>query len=393
MQTWIDNTGLHSAGLCLDGRANASHDLDVRGLLQLATLLVFSNRIELCEFGRDPVNDRSREIAESLVSIGVAREALSVVTISEGDYARACNAAAEAVAAELEGPWTSNEATLLGLEAPDVPKGPLEGQIRFMELALTADQTTLVEVRESALRGEPPEALDFMAAASVGLREVIRRLVKATPSWSPQDSYQLGVVLRYHLNEALAQATNSRYAPAVGRGRVVERRSAYALELLGDAVTRVAGELRGAPLGISSTSSALLARSRGEPAAIVSEALELRQRSKPLRDALLRWSQTFDDSPSGRFELRKEINELAGQLRREVGLQEPTRLYEAIELKFVLGVPIISISSKAAIGWLEERLKHRHVAVLTDLVKDAAFADDKAMQNFSRLRKLASRRA
>lgn len=53
MKLWIDNTGLQSAGQCLDGKASRMHDYDIRGLLQLSTLFIYANRISLNGF-EDP---------------------------------------------------------------------------------------------------------------------------------------------------------------------------------------------------------------------------------------------------------------------------------------------------------------------------------------------------
>ena len=77
MRLWLDNTGLHSAGLCLLGRAR--NDSDIRGLLQLATFLVFSESLLVNGFEADSVLKRTWEIKGQLVDWGLEYPELSIV--------------------------------------------------------------------------------------------------------------------------------------------------------------------------------------------------------------------------------------------------------------------------------------------------------------------------
>lgn len=61
MKIWIDNSGLHSAAQCLDGRASLSHDYHLRGLLQFATLIIFSDSLSLNGFEDSGIAARSAE--------------------------------------------------------------------------------------------------------------------------------------------------------------------------------------------------------------------------------------------------------------------------------------------------------------------------------------------
>ncbi len=99
MQLWIDNTGLQSAGHCLEGRA--SHDYDVHGLLQLATLVIFGNKVALNGFEANSIAKRSQEIVDKLRTIGITEDILSINPITKPEYRLACQTAANSIAAFL----------------------------------------------------------------------------------------------------------------------------------------------------------------------------------------------------------------------------------------------------------------------------------------------------
>src|SRR5687767_3948433 len=101
MKLWIDNTGLHSAGVCLEGRASLEHNYDVRGLLQLATLVIYGNKVSFNGFENRIIANRSREIVEQLQAIGITEDIVSINPVTEIEYALACKTTAESIAPEL----------------------------------------------------------------------------------------------------------------------------------------------------------------------------------------------------------------------------------------------------------------------------------------------------
>jgi hypothetical protein len=135
MQLWIDNTGLQSAGLCLDGRASLAHDYDVRGLLQLATLVIYGNKVSLNGFEDNIIAKRSHEIVEHLQTIGITEDILSINPVTEAEYALACKTAADSIAPELCDGFNHDEFKLIGGEPPDLPRGFQERQVKYVALA------------------------------------------------------------------------------------------------------------------------------------------------------------------------------------------------------------------------------------------------------------------
>jgi hypothetical protein len=150
-----------------------------------------------------------------------------------------------------------------------------------------------------------------MLATSQALRDAVMHTIRMYPSWTDVNSYQLNIFIRYHLNAALAEQSRSTYAPAIARAELIQRQCQYLIHALERVADDIVEELRGGPLGIPSTLAALVQKSRGEPEALLQVAMEFRQQSKPLRDALESLSATYsDNTPEARFEMQRAVNEL-----------------------------------------------------------------------------------
>jgi hypothetical protein len=381
VRIWIDNTGFQSAGLCLEGRSRSALNYDVRGLFQLATLLIYGNHISLNGFEGEPVAQRSQAILDRLGRIGVGHDILSISPVDEVEYARACKAAADSVAPNLADSFNPHEYALIGVEPPDLPRGTAKRQVMYFDLAREREGSArLQEIREHALKDNAPGAVDYMMASSETLRESVARIRTKYPSLAVRERYDLNVLLRYHLNDALAELAHSKYAPAIGRAERVSQRNRFVANALNDVLDDTVEELRSklgsGPLGVPSFTAALLQRSKGDPEGVITVAMEFRERSKPLRNALGDLAVKYrEHTPELYFELRKKIAELGAQLRRDVGLDEKATPWGAIDVKLVIGVPVPSISIEKLVKWLRELEIGNQTAVLTELVKASAFSD------------------
>jgi hypothetical protein len=236
----------------------------------------------------------------------------------------------------------------------------------------------LKELEESALSDKAIGAVDYMMASSPTLREAVMHILETQPNFDDRCSHDLNILLRYHLNHALAEQSFSRYAPAIGRAERMERRNQYIVQAISDIVDKVVDECRAKlapePLGVPSIVAALLQRSKGEPQGILGAAMEFRKHSKPLRDALQNLAaKNLDDTPESRFEVQMEIRDLGRQLRRDLGLERAATLADAVDVKSLVDIPIISVKQVLKWGW--ELWKGRKTAVLTELVRASAFSD------------------
>jgi hypothetical protein len=392
MQLWIDNTGLQSAGLCLEGKANPGHDYDVRGLLQLATLSIFANKITLNGFETDTIAERTEGFVHLLGQNGLTKDVLSITRTKEPEYALACRTAANFVAPTLRDRYHPDDSALIGVEPPDLPRGIHKRQVGYVSLASEPEGSSrLEELEASALKDKAVGAIDYMMASSAGLREAVARILAANPNFDDRLRYDLNILLRYHLNHALAEQVFSRYAPAIGRAERMDRRNQYIVQALSDMVDRTVRDLRGdkpdntikevqarlnpEPLGVPSFVVALLNRSKGEPRGVIEAAVAFRERSKPLRDALQKLaSKNIDDTtPEARFEIQLEIKDLSKQLRRDLRMEKRTSLLRSLDIKSLVELPIVSI--KELVKWGVEFWKGRKTAVLTELVRASAYAD------------------
>jgi len=123
MRIWIDNTGLHTAARCLEGRASPSHEYEIRSLLQLATLVIFGTKITLNGFEDESLAQRSREMLRTLSGYGISEDIISIQPTTEAEYALACKTATESSISDLEETFNPAEYELLGVAPPEA-RGP-----------------------------------------------------------------------------------------------------------------------------------------------------------------------------------------------------------------------------------------------------------------------------
>jgi hypothetical protein len=388
MQVWTDNTGLHAVRQCLNGKAD--NDGDIRGLLQFATLLIYGDRMQVNGFEIPVISERTEELVHALALMTPNQTLLEIAPITAQEYAEACTAAADRAASDLPFVFNPDEHIHLRLGPPDLPRELLDRQVNCVRLAcLTDESDELSAIRQHALADRAVGAVDYMFATSAGLRRAVSTMVSAHAQWTDQHSYQLNVFLRYQLNDQLGACRSAIYAPAVGRAELIHKRHKFVTEALVGELDDVLTELRGTPLGIPSVSAALVSRSKGEPKAILVESLEMRERARSIRQWL---SHLVDRSVrrNERFELMSQIRSLGADLRKDLALDSAPRFLDAVDVTFIVGLPAPSVSAVKLFEWMQYNRGRKQRALLTDIVKSAAYYDS-FPRDYSRLASACSR--
>lgn len=371
MRLWIDNTGLHAVRQCLNGHAD--NDADIRGLLQFATLLIYADCLQVNGFEIAVIAERTEEIAHDLAEMNSSQSFLKIDQVSQQDYAKACVSAADRAADDLPFIFNPDEHLLLRLGPPDLPPSLLERQVNCVRLAsLAEDSDELTALRQEALIDKAVGAVDYMFATSECLRDAVSAMVSTHSKWTDQHSYRLNVFLRYQLNDQLGLSRSAIYAPAVGRAELINTRHKFVTDALLGEVDDILTELRGAPMGVPSVAAALVARAKGEPRAIIMEALSMRERAQPIREWLSHLVDRSKES-NDRFELLSQIRSLGADLRKDLSLDSAPRFLDAVDVTFIVGLPAPSVSAVKLFEWLRYNRGRRQRAVLTDVVRSTAY--------------------
>ena len=352
MDIWIDNTGLQAGGLCLYGGARS--DYDVKGLLQLSTLLIFSNSIELTGFEPDEIANRTSHFRDEMVRLGLEPTALSIKATSRADYEAACRSASILAAADLALSYRRDERKLLGLGPLDLKRGEIKSKFATIHQMLRADGTEVLrEASAHALDDRSGGAVEYMLSSSSDLRCAINDIFERFEGWTEEDGWQLESRLRSYLNISLGEQSERIYAPAVSRGELIDRQNLYVLQQLEGKIRSAAMELRQESLGIPCTHVALLQKAKGSPFALLDAVFEMRLRSRPFRTDLAALAKSMQrDRHEGRFKVYREIKEIGQQLRYVLGLDPAPTLLDAFDLQFVIGLPAPSLSTAKFYDWM-----------------------------------------
>lgn len=397
MRHWVDNTGIHQFGRCHSGRGyERQSELEVSGFLQLATQIVFTEKINFSNLETPEVAAQSQGTISLLLDQGLSADVFALADMRVQDYKRAClDAVAKyvedfKVAISYDAP---PEQILLDAARPDIA-ARFADYVKESHRLLTEDLGLwqLDETLTHVLHAERSGGADkFMTAA---LRQLhageFRRHIR--PGWSLGQTHDLCVRLRYYLNQELAAQTRGVYVPAVARARVVHRQSVTILAELERAFSRTFGDLQGdaakdaqpVGLGLPSIANALVRLGKAEPRAIVAEAVAAREKAKRLRTALAHLAEDQANMDSTMWhEARLVIREHETALRQDLRIEAAPRFIEAFEVD-IFGMAT-TVSPSKLIDWWAYRRRRKRISFLSEFAK--TLADDR-INDANTLRKL-----
>lgn len=380
MKTWIDHTGLHGAGRCLAGQATLDEHL--RGLLQLATLLVFSDTLSFSAFEPPHVAETGEQSRAKVVSLGLHPESLIGRHITGIEYARACTEAAELAASEWPDHFFRTKTESFGghFDRPMGAKAVMDAKsiLAARDFRSQEDAYRLLETEKAA------GAIRYMLGISSPLRNAVAMTISQCPKWGSSDSYQLESFLRSILNNQLAKQVGQTYVPAASRAEQLARESHVLCEQVEQGLKGMAGRWRPKLPSLPRLSLTLVRRAKGDPAGIISAALEMREKTQWLRSHLGHRLAEISRDPYAPDYEPKEKAEFERYARSLLGLELEPRVIDAIEIKIVLGLPIVNLSGAKLYDWAMYRCWKRRLIVLTDLAHARPFdgLDERHFQTF-----------
>jgi|GEM_PF-3645143 len=384
MRLFIDNTGLHSIGRCLDG--DAKDEPDIAGLLQFATQLVFSDGLFYSAFDGTGVASRSQKVKEQVSKLGVNSDVLRLSPFDESSYERTVRAAAERVADDLfPFPSTTTKSALIATSAPDL--NPLEEQ-HYDNLHRAIKSGTESSRSELSAEGADIQLIGSgarLVAISDNLWTKASHLAQRK-SWKKEDTAKLVVMMRCYLNQELAMHLSQTgpdsvdYSPSVARARIIEVQDAYVLSKLPEIIGLAANKLDRIKLEAPPVALALTLRSKGDPRALIAEAVIARGKATALRlhlrnvvDAARR--ETFADSEDIRSDatihrLRIAVEELKTLLEQDLGIAPRAGVRDALEGVMIGPVPIPP--PRKMFEWAELKWKRPRITILSEFAKTLA---------------------
>jgi hypothetical protein len=376
MRLLADNTGLHSAQVCLDGRA--SGDVDVQGLLQFATYLVFANNIFVNPTGYKEISGITERLMGELRALGIPEKVLQFNVPNSVQLTEACRMASDICAVDLEVVCQSYSQEEEGLYPSYISSALENDQTAFLRPLLQWGTLDEFGARnELTVLGKPDDAVNFMLSISADLRQAVADIGKYH-SRAPNLDRHIFAFLRTSFNHALAKVMNLRLAPSIGRARLLREQNQAILQAMLDIVDTLVARYRdrhkGIPLGAPSVATSILNLSMGDPRGLICEALRLREKASNIRTYLASRTEYLDtDEAEDLFQIDKDIGEIAQHLAIELQLEPAPRLIDALEIQLAL-VPI-TISPAKLLDWGRHLYwKHHRIAVLTEMSKGAALS-------------------
>ncbi|MBM4056273.1 MAG: hypothetical protein FJ264_16710 [Planctomycetes bacterium] len=345
MRILVDNTGVHSVARCLEGAGKG--EIDVLGLLQFATQLIFSDTIVVGSFELGEVIEKTNRVFDELLSIGIQSNVIEHIKITEQDWAFGCLKTAQVFAEDIESLLPTDVGDLLAT-TPDfadkriIPDGHIHDLISH-----DRPDIELAEWSAKALKQRAGGMVEYCLTTCPKLWNAIRKTYVDRGGWSAKVTAYLAVLLRMYRNDFFAKEVESCYSPAVARAKLLRQTGVIVEERLSRIILDAVKKISTRKLPAPSVGTALIRDAKGDPHAILEEACKLREKAEPLRKMLRKVLQKLkegDDEASIAFE--KQMKELSDLLEIELGLKKRPEFRDALELHFVLGIPAPSLSAK-----------------------------------------------
>jgi hypothetical protein len=214
-----------------------------------------------------------------------------------------------------------------------------------------------------------------MLAQSAALRTAVASIVTSQTDLSISGALKIDAFIRFYLNSVLANKHHAIYAPAVARAHIVRKHRDHLIEQLIKRVDKTVIKLSGNKIQCSSVVEALISRSKGDPAAVIKEALALRNKAEPLREWLGNLlAQNNLDTVDGTFEIHKELLALQADLERALGLHGQFSIVDAIEVSSVPLTNDIPGLVRTATRYIRSLSSKKRLAVLTEISKQAFYS-------------------
>jgi hypothetical protein len=382
MRVFVDNTGLHAVYRCLEGRAIG--EVDVLGLLQFATQIVFCDEILVGAYEVSEVRERTRGFLTELGAIGIDGP-VSQRTCSPDEWVRGCMEVGLDFAEDFEHLIPDHACAFAGT-APDASNGARSADHGLHELIAFDHGESELEVRAAAaLERHGAGIVEYTFAACPSLWQTARRAFQKRGGWPQEVSDHLSVLLRIYGNDFGASQFDAQYAPAVARSRLLRRGSELVYERLAATVADAASKLSSGRLPVPSVSNVLAVRSKGDPRGVLMEACRLRESASALRSVLreLKIKPGCNETDDA-LKIAHRLKEISTYVEAELGIVDAPKFTDALQISFILGIPAIGLDAVRLMDWFRHRWNRRRVAVLTDLSKAAAFQGD-ATREYRRL--------
>ncbi len=378
MNRFLDNTGFHAVGRCLSRKGVG--EIDVRGLLQFATELVFSERLVISGFEIPSIKECSEALRSILVDdMGLEPEAINIAPYEAPEYGKACEEAGKTLFTDLR--YLSREL----LSPPQVPPEALKpylppenqtlAEMIYNLVTKQWDQSKLQEIARDSLKPNGAGSVPYTLLKCPGMLEQVRTMA-GDRNWSPKTCDNLIAAVRCHINAELAKEKNCAYSPAVARAELLRKANRTMVECLAMITVDAARSLLPRMQELPHIGDALIKNAKGDPKGVISEAITFRSRAAELRAYLAKRLRAYQHGTDDWCDaVSREGTRLARALQVELNPDEGPRLRDAIQLQLL--PPFFSIDPGSLDKWAEHRRVRRHVIVLAGMAKAIAFGSNK----------------
>jgi hypothetical protein len=186
------------------------------------------------------------------------------------------------------------------------------------------------------------------------------------------------------LNDQLAKKAQSTYVPAVSRAEQLMLESSVVAGHVKQNLEEMMSHLKPDVPSIPRVSLLLLRRAKGDPAGVVNEALEMRERTRWARGYLARRTEQLRLDPTAPDPDFKRKAEFEHYIRVALGLEKEVKFLDSVDIGFdvwgllfffALGLPPVTLNGGKLAEWIKQGIWKRRLVVLTDLAHTPCYQE------------------
>lgn len=379
MKTWIDNTGLHSAGKLLLGTKNKTIS-DGLGFVQLATLIIFSDEIVFNGNEFKDVADRSEKIIKELNN-GLDENIFKPL-FDKPNYFNVVKETAIECAKQL--PIINLYDVNTSFLRPDnLPENIIQDENSYLEIAIKSKSSSeLDDLKEKYKNDEAAKIIHYMFADCKELRTSLKQVYLKNELNQSQLSH-IHFYIRCCINQNLALKMKAKYIPSVERQQIMRSENDIIFKL--DELIKKIVRKEKQPTNLPSFAIYLLNKSKGNPFKLIEESVKAREKAKLLRKKFTELISNENSlSDENKSIIEKEIEYLSIELKGELGMSRRSHILDALDYMPTI-IPLPKFNKSNFKKWNQYYSKRKGITLLTEISEAMRSKEIEGEENFKKL--------
>jgi hypothetical protein len=382
MRTWVDNTGIQSAGNFFSDHPQRTED-DLKNLLQLANLMIFSEGILYNDFEPEQVREKTNSAVGEIFK-DLDKNIIFPVQ-DRIQYFDSAIQTGEECSSEIQHIDYSIDNN--NLRPHSMPSTIVNEECLFVD-SLRKGPVKLFDDGEDYKQQGSAKIIHYLFSTNEKLRNSLREI--GNPDTISKGALQnIYFYLRSSMNQNLAYNNNAIYVPSSGRQLLIRQRMQDSVV---DKINEIVPNFY-LSLPMPSVQAYLINKAKGDPRKLIEFALITRDKAGPLRKHITLLLKKFNgESDESYSKITSALKKISEAFLYEINGNQP-KLVSTFDLMINLNsvllinpMPTLFIKISEFQKWINHRKMIKKISLLTEISRANENYNEKLFQmNYNKL--------